>query len=266
MLFGNLDEPLDLLQMGEPVFGQQFEYMFPDLDAAEHDRKFLQMLGAKGRPMDEEEADQPGGDSSLPAGNAFLGQYIDHTITLEVQSELRERAETDALQNFRTPRVDLDSVYGADPEVDNYLYHQEGPAAKTAKLLVGVDDNDNEIDDLQRNQEGIAIIGDPRNDENAIISQMQLAFIRFHNRVINKLVDAGEDDGDLLERAQKLVRWHFQWVVVNQFLPRICEQSVLDDVLHSISRRTLPRTCTSRSSSLAQPTDTATVRSARSTG
>jgi hypothetical protein len=212
-----------------------------DLDPAGHDPAFLEELGAEGGPMDEAEADEPVGDSDLPAGNAFLGQYIDHTITLEVHSELPEQAASEEnqsdptdLQNFRTPRLDLDSVYGSGPEVDNYLYHQGGPEApphQTAKLRVGVDEQGNEIDDLQRNRDGIAIIGDPRNDENTIISQMQLAFIRFHNRVVDALVEAGEGGTDLFERAQELVRRHFQWVVVNQFLPRICDTSILDDVL-----------------------------------
>ena len=240
VVFGDLDVGLTTAETGEPVFGQQFGRMF-DLDPAKHAPAFLEKLGAEGGPMDEAEADESVGDSSLPAGNAFLGQYIDHTITLEVHSELPEQEASEEgqetpveLRNFRTPRLDLDSVYGSGPEVDNYLYHQGGPEApphQTAKLRVGVDEQGNEIDDLQRNRDGTAIIGDPRNDENTIISQMQLAFIRFHNRVVDALVEAEEGETDFFERAQELVRHHFQWVVVNQFLPRLCDTSILNDVL-----------------------------------
>jgi hypothetical protein len=207
--------------------------MFPDLDPAEHDREFLRELGREGGPMDESEADHVVGESSLPAGNACLGQYVDHDITLDVRSELDRRADPETLRNFRTPRLDLDSVYGAGPEVDNYLYHRGGPDAppgRGAKLLVGTDGEGTEIDDLQRTREGVAIIGDPRNDENTIVSQLQLAFVRFHNRVVDTLVDERGDEPDVLERAQTLVRRHFQWIVANQFLPRICESSTLEDV------------------------------------
>ncbi|NQX95325.1 MAG: hypothetical protein HRT64_10495 [Erythrobacter sp.] len=62
----------------------------------------------------------------------------------------------------------------------------QGGAFGGAKLLTGADNpgqpriNDH---DLLRAPNGRAIIGDPRNDENRIISQIQLAIIRFHNLV-----------------------------------------------------------------------------------
>jgi hypothetical protein len=220
------------------VFGQRFGTMF-DLPAADHDEAFLTKLGAKDGPMDENEADRSVGESSLPAGNPFLRQSIDHDITLDVRSSLDRQADPTNLRNFRTPRLDLDSLYGAGREVDNYLYHRGGsgaPPGEEAKLLVGVDDQGNELDDIQRNREGFAIIGDPRNDENTIISQLQLAFVRFHNRVVDALLANPEEPShgsELLERAQELVRRHYQWIVVNQFLPRICDQSVLADVLEN---------------------------------
>lgn len=220
-----------------PPAGQRFGAMF-DLEPADHSEEFLRELGAKGGPMDESEADHEVGESILPAGNPFLGQYLDHDITLDVRSSLDRQVDPQNLRNFRTPRLDLDSLYGAGPEVDNYLYHRGGPDAppgERAKLVVGVDENGDEIDDVQRNGQGFAIIGDPRNDENTIISQLQLAFVRFHNRVVDALLESDEELAgvELLERAQELVRRHYQWVVVNQFLPRICERSVLDDVLEN---------------------------------
>jgi hypothetical protein len=220
-----------------PPAGQRFGTMF-DLEPADHGEEFLRELGAKGGPMDESEVGYEVGESSLPAGNPFLGQYLDHDITLDVRSSLDRRADPRNLRNFRTPRLDLDSVYGAGREVDNYLYHRGGmdaPPGEGAKLLVGVDEDGTETDDVQRNREGFAVIGDPRNDENTIISQLQLAFVRFHNRVVDALLESDEElrGTELLERAQELVRRHYQWVIVNQFLPRICEQSVLNDVLEN---------------------------------
>jgi hypothetical protein len=77
--------------------------------------------------------------------------------------------------------------------------------------------------DLQRNSAGTAIIPDPRNDENLIISQLHVAFLRYHNAVLQKL------DGDFRE-TQRHVRWHYQWIIVNHFLPKIVGREVLDSV------------------------------------
>ena len=58
-----------------------------------------------------------------------------------------------------------------------------------------------------------AIIGDPRNDENVIVSRLQGLFLRLHNRFATQLGD--------FAAAQTAVRWHYQWVVLNDYLPAI---------------------------------------------
>ncbi|SEJ83390.1 Animal haem peroxidase [Sphingomonas sp. OV641] len=68
-----------------------------------------------------------------------------------------------------------------------------------------------------------AIIGDARNDENLLVAQLHMSMLRFHN----KLVDAtGSFDG-----ARRLMRWHYQWLLVNQYLRTICDTAVVDDVV-----------------------------------
>ena len=71
---------------------------------------------------------------------------------------------------------------------------------------------------------GRAIIGDPRNDENSIVSQLQGLFHRFHNRLV--------DDNPTLDfqTIQSRVRFHYQYVVLNDFLPRIVAAQVLSDL------------------------------------
>src|SRR5207249_4993939 len=83
-------------------------------------------------------------------------------------------------------------------------------------------------------RQGRALIGDPRNDENVIVGQLHLLFLRFHNKVVEQLKAGGTMlDGDhLFEEAQRLVRWHYQWVVVNDFLRRVAGDAVVDDILH----------------------------------
>jgi hypothetical protein len=84
------------------------------------------------------------------------------------------------------------------------------------KFLLG-DRLDSGANDLPRNNANPrrALIGDPRNDENTIVSQLQGLMLRFHNRVV--------DDNPKLElpALQKIVRWHYQWVVIYDFLSKI---------------------------------------------
>jgi hypothetical protein len=79
-------------------------------------------------------------------------------------------------------------------------------------------------DDLPRAENGRAIIGDKRNDENVIVSQLHGLFMRFHNKL------AGERKDLPFDEIQRLVRWHYQWIVLHDFLPRI----VGNDTLHAV--------------------------------
>ena len=74
-----------------------------------------------------------------------------------------------------------------------------------------------------------ALIPDPRNDENLIVAQTHLAMIRFHNRVVDKL-PASMPAGQKFRRARKSVTLHYQWLIRHDFLPRIVQENVLDDV------------------------------------
>jgi hypothetical protein len=203
-------------------FGK-FGRIFPDLYPLHSDENALRKLGAKGGPMEETNPDHPAGDSkSIDAGFIFFGQFVDHDITLDVTSSLEGQNDPEAIWNFRTPYLELDSVYGQGPEAQPYLYDGD-------KLIVFPGDA-TRPQDLQRNGAGRAIIGDPRNDENVLLAQLQLAFILFHNAVVDKLSGKVADE-DLFREAQRLVRWHYQYVVVNELLPLVCGKKIVDDVL-----------------------------------
>jgi Animal haem peroxidase len=160
----------------------------------------------------------------IPAGYTYFGQFVDHDITFDPVSSFQRQNDPDALVDFRSPRFDLDSVYGAGPADQPYLYDQ--PAR--LKLLIGKNKK-GELD-LQRNTEGVALIGDPRNDENIIVSQLQLVFVRFHNKVAAKVAgDKSVPKDQKFETAQRLVRWHYQWVVLEDFLPRIAGKAAVND-------------------------------------
>lgn len=162
----------------------------------------------------------------IPAGYTYLGQFIDHDITFDPVSSLQRQNDPESLHDFRTPRFDLDSIYGAGPNNDPFMYDQDSGGAK---LLLG--SNENGEADLPRNGQGRALVGDPRNDENIIVSQLQLLFLRFHNKLIDQLEGQGLRNEALFEEAQRLVRWHYQWTVVHDFLRRVVGQEVIDNIL-----------------------------------
>ncbi len=201
----------------------RFGRLFPLLRGHVPEDFLLEALGRSGGVMDEREGG--GGESTtVTAGLAFFGQFVDHDITLDTTSSFERQADPDAIGNFRTPLLELDNVYGAGPEAMPFLY--DGP-----KMLV--EKNCHGVLDLPRNSQGRALIGDPRNDENAILAQLQLGFLLFHNAVVEYLRAEGVGEESLFEEAQELVRWHYQWILLTEFLPAVCKQEVLDSLFAS---------------------------------
>src|SRR3989449_779816 len=108
-----------------------------------------------------------------------------------------------------------------------YLYDQADPA----KLLLGADGRD-----LPRNQQGIALIGDPRNDVHAFMTGLQVAFIHAHNRLVDRLRADGVAESELFDDARRALTWHFQWVILNDFLPNLVDSAVATNVMRSNGR------------------------------
>lgn len=220
-------------------FGGRFGRMFRNLPVFEQDPAALHQL-AQRMISDVEDDPTPVGqvdpeeNDSIPAGYTYLGQFIDHDITFDPTSSLQRQNDPDALETFRTPRYDLDNLYGRGPDDEPFLYEQNGQ-----KLQLG-----NLVDasgafagpDLQRNVNGRALVGDPRNDENLVISQLQVTFCKFHNRLVDHVGATTQLTGaDLLKEAQRQARWHYQWVVLHDFLPRIVGPGIVDDILRPIT-------------------------------
>jgi Animal haem peroxidase len=149
----------------------------------------------------------------LFAGYTFIGQFIDHDITFDNTPVALQQADPDARVNFRTPRYDLDSVYGRGPAAEPQFYDPADPA----KLLLRV--NANGVEDVPRDGDR-AVVPELRNDENLIVVQLHQAVAKFHNRVVDHVRAQGLRPEWVFEAARRLTRWHYQWAVVHDFLPR----------------------------------------------
>ncbi|MGY1659885.1 heme peroxidase family protein [Geodermatophilus sp. SYSU D00705] len=144
--------------------------------------------------------------SNIPAGYIYLGQFIDHDMTLDTTPLTEQEYDPRGVTNYDTPRFDLASVYGKGPVLSPELYDPARPG------YLRVNDHDG-VHDLPRDDTGAAYLGDPRNDENLIVAQLHAVFLRMHNKL--------RDEGKTFEQAQQELRWNFQWLIVNDFLTRI---------------------------------------------
>jgi nucleoid-associated protein YgaU len=237
-----------------PVDAHRFDLLFPilqddDANLLPQSTNMPALLKRLGATMVD--ADEPDEDSPIPAAYTYFGQFVDHDITLEAQGDSGSGAMDQlldpamaplpladvrhALRNLRTPTLDLDSVYGLPAPRD---------PADAARLQVGLvtalnssqpptarppgKSDDNDLPREPRAPGNIehdraALIGDPRNDENTIISQMHVAFLKAHNALV--------DQGLSFDEARRLLRQHYQHIVVHDFLKRICDPAIVDDIV-----------------------------------
>ena len=235
-------------------FGYLFEHAARDPDRLlpEGDSTVsrLQQLGdAMGDPGDKNEP-KPEFDSDIPAVMTYLGQFIDHDLTANTDREggMINRIEPGdgllpmdinkiigdqpMLVNGRRPQFDLDSVYGDGPG----LIH--GVSTRASELY----DHDLQLRlqhsydyiDLRRRGRD-ARIADARNDENVIISQLHAMFLLFHNKVVEglKANNADRNPAFAYARARQLVRWCYQYMVVNEYLPAVCNQAIVEDIVRN---------------------------------
>lgn len=241
----------------------KFGRMFPTLPPFAADtpsvRHALRELGKKGGIMDAADSMDTAGNPNLArdliidpalnsgnlnnpvlsAGMTFLGQFIDHDMTLDPTSSLERQVDPESIQNFRNPLFELDNLYGAGPSASPHLYDQSA-AGQGIRFLIeeipgaaAVSAGGFPRFDVPRNSQNTALIGDPRNDENLIISQLQMAMLRFHNSVVDHVQgNLGiANPNEAFAEAQEMVRWHYQWIIIHEFLEKTVGKAVVDDVL-----------------------------------
>ena len=219
-------------------------FMFPQLQKDKFrlptSPQTVEQLKALAAAMAEPANDPASENSDVPAVYTYLGQFIDHDVSkIETlpgfgSSSLRAAAllgpMTDPVnqhENQRLAPLDLDSLYTKAPE----------DQGNTGKLRLGAVSHEGHPvpgkdveNDLPRNDpspdvnfDRAAQIGDPRNDENLIVAQLHVAFLRAHNALVEKL-------GDRLKARAALTELYLD-IVFTDFLPRIADIGVLNDVL-----------------------------------
>jgi hypothetical protein len=218
----------------------EFDYLFLDLQSKPaallpESAQTVKDLIALGDTMHDPFVPGGAGDSKIPAAYTYLGQFIDHDITLEVDSGVlgditspalapAPLAKARALKNLRTATLDLDSVYGPPaPRAGDKM------AVNTVSASGGRPPGKDQFNDVPRKPpsnnpadkdiDREALIGDARNDENLIIAQLQVAFLRAHNAIV--------DRGKSFDEARRLLRQHYQWIVLHDFLPRVCDPKIV---------------------------------------
>jgi len=208
----------------------EYRRMFPELPALPSDEAFIRKLGTSCGVQVSSAGSNGKDDASGAAGWTVLGQFIAHDITAD-RSPLVDRANVDALKNVRRQKLNLEFLYGGGPAGDPYLYDVHD----SAKLLLGLNDA-GKAEDLQRNAQGIAIIVDPRNDSHLLMAQMQVLFFKFHNRIVDWLRGKGTPEQRVFSEAQRLVQWHYQWIILREFLPELIGESLTNALLAGDSR------------------------------
>ena len=183
-------------------------------------------------------------DGPIPAGYTYLGQFIDHDLTFDPVSSLQRDNDPASIVDYRTPRFDLDCLYGRGPADNPYFYRDDGVRMRLGRRL------NNRMKDLgydvprppepdprspNKNDSEKAIIADPRNDENVIIAQLHALFLQFHNRLVD-IFEAKAGKTPTFADVQQQVRWHYQWIVLYDFLPRVIDDGIYKEVLPHVTK------------------------------
>ena len=243
----------------EILFNTPFNYLFPELVEQPENKlpvaaSTIDALKNLGNAMAD--AGEPGQEirelnSNIPSIFTYLGQFIDHDITARTDRETNISTIGDEndnvkeglqpvppqeivnnLKNGRRPYLDLDSVYGDGPTLINnspvganteadFLYED-------GNLLLRLQEYDGLVD-LPRSGRK-AEIADMRNDENVIVSQLHAVFLKFHNVIASGLSPYLSPQQRYI-KARQLVRWAYQYIVINEYLKAVCDCNIVENIL-----------------------------------
>jgi len=195
-----------------------------------------------------------GSFSNIPSGYAYLGQFIAHDVTLfdianrttppscDFSANLSVDAMMDmvaSLVNKRGAQLQLDSIYNdvrMQPDGIHVALGALTPAITPgllATLSIEAPQKADEFLDVPRNEDRSAAIGDPRNDNNVVVSQLHVGFLRAHNVIVDRLLAEGVAQNVVFVKAQKTLRQHYHHLLIHDFLKLVCDENVVDEVLNT---------------------------------
>lgn len=240
----------------QPVITGDFRYLFPELqeNAANLLPESPQTRERLVRLAETMQETGDSGDCAIPAAYTYFGQFVDHDITFETRSaDLQELTDEDLaplplkdvqrkLQNARIPTLNLDNLYGLpaprdDGTRDKMRVGRVTPLRGTRKPLLRPNGKD-DAHDLPREgrsadetHDRAALIGDPRNDENTLVAQLHVAFLRAHNALVDQLQQQGTAGKLPFGQARRRLRQYYQYVILRDFLPRIADPQIVEETI-----------------------------------
>jgi hypothetical protein len=234
----------------------QFGYLFPKLQAPEHllsdDPKTAEALAHLGNTMVTTSDDEIL-DSGIPAAYTYFGQFVAHDISaFDLKGRLHQDKPScdfsnpvnphlftklaNTTVNNRGSQIQLDSIYNNAPLDDDEIHLKLGAVTKPddasdSPPVLTIQMTDPFQDVFRDSETQTPVIGDPRNDNNVIVSQLHVAFVRAHNVFVDLLLNKGVDRAVVFKQARTLLCQHYHHLLIYDFLHRVSDEKTLQDVL-----------------------------------
>jgi hypothetical protein len=172
-------------------------------------------------------------ESLIPAGYTYFGQFIDHDVSYLLENadtptldQINKTVDVSSLTLARKPALDLDSVYGGGLEDSTVPFD-----GTTGKFVLG-DTGFGRGRDFPRDPLFRPLIADTRNDDNLFVSQIQVLFMRLHNRIVDDLDVDGRHGADVLfAQAKAEVVKIYQYLVLHDFLKTFVPSAVYSKIV-----------------------------------
>jgi hypothetical protein len=198
----------------------------------------LRELSMRMKDVPENRRGRPRRGDLAPSGFVYLGQFLAHDLTRDETRLEHASTSLEQAENLHAPRLNLESVYGGGPKGSPHLYDLSESGSETFLLGNTQAMPEKKIrstsDDFHR-RNGIPLLADDRNDQHLILAQLHVVFLQFHNRLVAHLkggVFSAEafPNETIFETARRLVIWHYQWIVRNEFLKWFILPEILMDI------------------------------------
>jgi len=205
---------------------------------AGHDEMQLRELSTRMKDIPQNRRGRPRRGDLAPSGFVYLGQFLDHDLTRDETRLEHASAAPERTKNFHAPRLNLESLYGGRPKKSPDLYDLSEGGCET--FLLGHTEAlprkkiPSTPDDFYR-RNGRPLLADDRNDQHLILAQLHVVFLQFHNRIVDYLKRNGAADEafpneTIFDTARRLVVWHYQWIIRNEFLKWFVLPEILTDI------------------------------------